>query len=76
MGGNRVVRYNPAICEPRTTAALIVVEQVAAMLNCLDIDWTEHVAVVIDNWRMLHGRRESVGGNPGYLRRLTGWIAT
>jgi hypothetical protein len=73
MGGSPVVRYNPAICEPRTTAALAVVKEVAAMTCCLDIDWTEHVGVVIDNWRMLHGRRELAGGNPRYLRRITGW---
>lgn len=74
QSGLPLTRYNPTLFSPCNTTAAELVRQIDAASLVTDIDWRRMSCAIIDNWRMLHGRREAPENNGGTLRRFWGWV--
>jgi alpha-ketoglutarate-dependent taurine dioxygenase len=67
----RFIRFDPGCMEPMTTASVTAMQlygmrrQRSRVIAC---DWEEGNVLIIDNWRMLHGRGNDVPADP--QRRL------
>lgn len=61
-------RFDKACMVPtdaRSRAALEAMDRAISDLPSEQIDWTEGQVVIIDNWRILHGRTDPVGSDGG-----------
>lgn len=71
--GNPLVRYNAAFFRPANEAAKALVSMLNTRESTQVIDWNEFSMVIIDNWRLLHGRQDNSKLQPGSIRRIAAW---
>jgi hypothetical protein len=53
------LRFDPACMEPadhRARTALTLFTQATEAAPVIDVEWTSGAILILDNWRMLHGR--------------------
>lgn len=75
QSGIPLTRFNPKLFSACNDTATELVRQIDAAVPASEIDWHRVSCAIIDNWRMLHGRRETLGNNGGALRRFWGWTS-
>jgi alpha-ketoglutarate-dependent taurine dioxygenase len=57
--------------KPINDSAKRVVHLMSEMnTNLWGINWSGNKAIIIDNWKMLHGRREAKAGEKRELKRI------
>lgn len=71
-GSNRYVKYDPCYMRPANISAAKLVESIEVCHKQLakKITWKKNQALIIDNWRCLHGRGNHLKGEPRNLMRI------
>ncbi len=73
-GTSSIVRFNGSLMTPLNQEAKDAVRLIEVGHNNVIIDWFKYKIVVLDNWRMLHGRGTSQSSGIGKLHRFSAWI--
>jgi alpha-ketoglutarate-dependent taurine dioxygenase len=73
--GRPIIRYNSAVFTPQKQLAEELTKQIEMQRGAIKIKWTERSSVIIDNWRILHGREKDTAGRGGFVRRVAGWVS-
>lgn len=71
--GTSLTRYHPSLFIPFNNTAAKLVHCINTASSVIDIDWHLSSGAIIDNWRMLHGRRRAPKDNGRALWRFWGW---
>ena len=68
--GEAVYRFNPDIMSPANDSAERVFNALTEkpLDPTVRVDWSENIAVFIDNWRMLHGREAARQSDSSIIR--------
>lgn len=71
--GRQFLRFDPGCMQPMTRGARVLMNKICGRRidPTVRIDWRPGLAVVIDNWRMLHRRQDAHGAQDRVLLRAS-----
>ncbi|MCA3696453.1 hypothetical protein [Aquidulcibacter sp.] len=69
-----IVRFNACLMTPQNREAEDAVKLIEVGDGSVSIDWLSYKTVVIDNWRIFHGRDAGRSLDQRKLHRISAWI--